>query len=152
STDPVTILTLTDSQLGVLTGSPTCQVGTVLAPGASCSFTKTVTLAAQNANTSLSNTFTATGKDDENNVVSANASATVNSTDVPPSISVNKTVSPTSVSEGGVGNQTVTSTYPVTTPSPATTDPVTIQSLNDSQLGVLAGSATCQVGTVLAQG
>src|SRR5262249_5947926 len=120
STDPVSILTLTDSQLGVLTGSPTCQVGTVLAPGASCSFTKTVTLAEQNANTPLSNPCPAAGNDDENNVVIANATATINITDLPLHDALPNSVSPTTVSEGGVGNQTVTYTYTVTNTSPAT--------------------------------
>src|SRR5262249_49499384 len=129
-----------------------CQVGTVLAKGASCSFTVTTTLATQNAGFVLSNTFTATGKDDENNSTSANASASVTYTDVLPSISVAKSVNPTTISEGGVGNQTVTYTYRSTESSAATTDPVTIQSLSDSQLGGLTGSATCQVGTVLAKG
>ncbi len=152
STDPLTITSLVDSVLGPLTGDADCQVGTVLAPGAACSFEVLVTLPAANAGASVVNLFTATATDDENNSVSDDDDATVTYTDVAPAIQVTKDVIPTAVSEGGVGSHDVTYTFQVTNSSPASTDPISITALADSLLGPLAGDADCQVGTVLAPG
>ena len=67
----------------------------------------------QNAGTTYNNTVTVDGQDDEHDAADGSASATVNYTDVTPSISVTKQASVTSVEEGGVGNQSVTYTYTI---------------------------------------
>ena len=86
STDPVTITSLSDSAFGPLAGDADCQVGTVLAPGASCSFTASFAVPSQDAGTSHTNTFTANGTDDESSAASASASASVTYSNVAPSV------------------------------------------------------------------
>jgi hypothetical protein len=63
SPEPVTITSLTDSEFGALVGDADCQVGTVLAVGASCTFTfvETLTVTADGH----SNTVTVVVTDDE---------------------------------------------------------------------------------------
>ncbi|MEY2818178.1 MAG: hypothetical protein RL275_1641, partial [Chloroflexota bacterium] len=73
--------------------------------------------------------------------------ATVDFTDVAPTIEVTKTADPIAVPETG-GN--VTFTFVVKNTS--SEEPVTITSLSDSVYGVLAGDTDCKVGTVLAAG
>ena len=119
----------------------------MLAAGAECSFAITsgsrATTAARITSTSSrrrrSTTTTPTPRDNDD--------ATVDFTNVAPTIDVTKTANPTAVPETG-GNVTFTFTVKNT----STEEPVTITSLNDSVYGTLAGDADCQVGTVLAAG
>ena len=74
--------------------------------------------------------MTVSAKDDESTATSANASATVNYTNVAPAINIVKSVSPSSIPEGTTGP--VTYTYTVTnTSSAGAFDPLTINSLVD---------------------
>ncbi len=65
-----TILSLVDSVFGTLTGDADCQVGTVLAGGASCTFEYTTVISGE-ANSTHSNVFTAVVGDDDQNQDSA---------------------------------------------------------------------------------
>src|SRR5208282_5570224 len=125
STDPLAVV------LGDTDGTPVYVSGDtnsdgLLERGETWVYTLTVTLPVGNAYSSHVNTVTATGTDDEGDVATAYASATVAYTDVPPAITVTKAASVSSVEEGGVGNQSVTYTYEVTNSSLASTDPLTV--------------------------
>jgi hypothetical protein len=65
ATDPVTITMLFDNVVGELEGDDDCQIGTVLQPGQSCSFSFTAEVTGS-AGTSVTNIVTVTVKDDEN--------------------------------------------------------------------------------------
>ncbi|MBP6786366.1 MAG: DUF11 domain-containing protein [Candidatus Promineofilum sp.] len=143
-TVPVTISSLADDKFGTLAGDGDCQVGTPLAPAASCTFEATFAVPAGAVGSSHVNTFTAKAVDAQQNEVTATDDAEVTYTDVLPDISVTKTANPTSVPETG---GPVTFTYVVTNNA---TEPATITSLTDDKFGTLAGDADCQVGTVLA--
>src|SRR5439155_713923 len=82
----------------------------------------------QNAGTTKTNTFSATGTDDDDGTTPATASAqaTISYTNVNPTISVTKVAAPTSVSEGGVSSHRVTYRYTVQNTSAASTDPLTV--------------------------
>src|SRR5690606_10837680 len=102
ASESVTITHLLDDKFPLLVkGSPTCQVGTVLTPGALCSFTETLPVPAGDASGTHVNTFTAKAKDNENNEVSDSDPETVTYTNVPPVIEVTKTAYPTSLPETG---------------------------------------------------
>jgi hypothetical protein len=149
STDPVTITSVLDDKLGDLTATAVATNGgnpIVLAPNASFTFTSSTTAPVQNAGASFTNLVTASGHDDEGDSTTAQASATINYTDVAPAITVSKTASVTSVSEGGVGSQSVTYTYTIKNTSSASTDPVTITSVVDDKLGDLTSAALAANG------
>ena len=95
-------------------------------------FQVTTTVPVQNAGTSYTNTVTVDGQDDEHDAADGSASATVNYTDVAPSISVTAMSNVPSVEEEGVGNQQVTYTFDVTNTSTASTDPLLSVSLGDA--------------------
>jgi hypothetical protein len=144
-TVPATITSLEDSVFGTLVGDADCQIGTVLAPSASCSFSQPETISGV-VGTAHTNTFTAMVADTEGNEASNNANANVDFSDVLPTLSVEKSASPTSVDETGAD---VTFAFTVHNTG---TVPETITVLNDSVFGALAGDADCQVGTQLAGG
>ena len=143
--EPVTITSLSDDKFGTLAGDADCQIDTVLAWDASCTFQVTKALVGQPGD-SHKNVFTAKAEDNEENEASDTADATVTFTDVLPAIEVTKVANPTSVPEPG-GD--VTYTFTVKNTSPAK-EPVTITSLSDDKFGTLAGDADCQIDTVLA--
>ena len=146
SSEAVTITALSDDKFGTLAGDADCQVGTVLAAGASCSFEATFPIPAGDYPGSHVNVFTATVTDNDGNTGSATDDETVTYTEVLPDITVTKTANPTSVPETG---GSVTFTYVVTNNS---TEAATITVLSDDKFGTLPGDADCQVGTVLAGG
>ncbi|NMB94719.1 MAG: DUF11 domain-containing protein [Flexilinea flocculi] len=67
STEEAEITSLTDDKFGTLTGDTDCQVGTILAGGASCSFAHTFSIPAGTYPGTHNNVFTATVEDDEGN-------------------------------------------------------------------------------------
>jgi LPXTG-site transpeptidase (sortase) family protein len=138
----VKIFSLADDIFGTLAGDATCEVGTDLTPGSSCSFTATQTLSGAVASTHV-DVFTAHALDTEDNDATDSDDATVTFTDVLPEIQVSKDANPTSVPENG---GSVTFTYTVRNSG---TVAVTITSLADDKFGVLSGDADCQVGTPL---
>ncbi len=144
-TVPAAITSLDDSIFGTLSGDSDCHVGTLLAPSASCSFTQVETIAGA-VGTPHSNTFTAKIEDTEGNEASDDATATVDFSDVLPSLSVEKNTSASSVDETGAD---VTFTFTVINTGSV---PVTITALNDSVFGALSGDTDCQVGTELTAG
>ena len=146
STDAGTITALSDDQFGTLAGDEDCQVGTVLAAGASCSFEAIFSIPAGDFPGTHVNIFSVTVDDDDGNSNTETEDETVNYTDVFPDITVLKTAGVSSVPDtGGI----VTFTYDVTNNS---TEAGTITALSDDQFGTLAGDEDCQVGTVLAAG
>jgi hypothetical protein len=145
--EPVTITSLVDSVYGTLPGDDDCKVGTVLAAGLSCEFTLTQWVEGDYSGPDHYNKFTAKAVDNDNTEAMDDDDATVDFTDVAPTIMVEKTPNVTSVPETG-GD--VTFTFKVTNTS--TEEAVTITSLVDSVYGKLAGDADCAVGTVLAAG
>ena len=140
----VTITSLSDDKFGTLTGDADCQLGTVLAVGASCEFKATFTIPPGAAGSTHTNVFTAKAEDSEGNEATDDDPEDVTYEDVLPSLTVTKTGNPTVVPETG-GD--VEFTYVVTNNG---TVPVTITSLSDDKFGTLTGDADCQIGTVLA--
>ena len=145
SEEAVTILSLSDSIYGTLAGDADCMVGTVLAASASCEFSITEWVEGDYSGPDHNNVFTAVAEDNDGTDATDNDDATVDFTDVAPTILVTKTPSVASVPETG-GNVTFTFTVQNTSSEEA----VTILSLSDSIYGTLAGDADCMVGTVLA--
>ena len=136
--DPLTITSLTDTDF-TLSGDADCQVGTVLAPRATCSFTQIVTITGDASGPAHEDTFTATGSDDDGNPTSAFATATVTFTDVLPGIAITKTPRPGSLPEPGGAF-----TFDLDI-SNASDEPVTLTSLVDVPYGdvtVVAGAIT----------
>jgi hypothetical protein len=144
STDPVTLQTIGDDQYGALAGDADCQVGTVLASGASCTFTFTRFVGGAPGSTHT-NIVTVTAIDNDGATATDNDDAAVTVTNVPSAITVLKTASPGSLPEPG---GSVTFTVQVTNNS--TVDSMTISSISDDRFGTLAGDSDCQVGTTLA--
>ncbi|MCA1683892.1 MAG: hypothetical protein LC708_02005, partial [Actinobacteria bacterium] len=148
---PLTLTALVDDVYGDLNGKGTCAVGATLEPNGgtySCSFVGAFTGQAGDAQT---DTVTATAVDNQGNQVSAQDTATVTLTPVPPSIAVEKTANPLSLPEPG-GDFTFT----VVVSNPNTVEPITITSLTDDIYGDLATrpGSTCGalIGTTLAPG
>jgi hypothetical protein len=131
--DTVTIDTLSDTVYLNLNGQGTCSVPQELSPGESYTCAITVPVNG-NAGFSETNTFTASGLDDDGNPVSATASDTVSIVDVLPEITVTKVASPPSVPETG-GSVTFT----VTIQNESTAESCTITSLTDDMFGDLSG-------------
>jgi hypothetical protein len=102
--EAVTIATLTDDRFPAVVGDGDCEVGTVLAAGASCTFTHSATLAADDLTPHV-NTITVTASDDDGNTAEAEDSATVTFADVQPQVTITKTADPASIPEpeGQVG-------------------------------------------------
>jgi uncharacterized repeat protein (TIGR01451 family) len=143
SVEDVTLTSLTDSIYGNLNGQGTCATGGVIPAGGTytCAFT---VLVSGNVGWPETNTITAAAADDENNEATDDDTATVDFTDVLPTLAVEKTADPTSIGEPG-GN--ITFTVKVTNTSG---EPVTLTSLVDSPYGNLNGQGTCTVPQTLA--
>ncbi len=145
--EPVTITSLSDSVYGTLDGDADCKVGTVLAAGATCEFSFTKWVEGDYSGPAHNNVFTAKAVDNDNTEATDDDDATVDFTNVLPTIEVTKTANPTAVFEPG---EDVTFTFVVKNTS--SEEPVTITSLSDSVYGTLAGDDDCKFGTVLAAG
>lgn len=141
--EPVTITSLSDNVFGALDGDADCQVGTLLAVGATCDFAIIRFISGDYPDNHV-NVFTAHAEDNEKNDASDTDDETVTFDDVLPDISVTKDADPTTVPETG-GN--ITFTYVVYNNSNESAE---ITVLSDNQFGTLTGDADCQVGTVLA--
>jgi len=144
--EEVTISSIMDSVFGVLAGDSNCQAGTTLGHNVWCEFTLTEWLSGTPSNPHI-NTFTVEAQDDENNIATDEADASVTFTEHLLAINVSKTANPTRVLESG-GD--VTFTFVVRNDS--TDDSVTITALTDSLYGVLNGDDDCEVGTLLDPG
>ena len=141
SNETVVITALTDDN--ALSAECLGLVGDSLAPGASTSCTYQVTHT--NAGT-FDNTAEVTVADDEQNTDSDKDSASVEVTDVAPTITVDKTADPTTLPEPG---GTFTFKVKVTNTS---IEKVTITSLTDDIYGNLNGKGTCATGAVARSG
>jgi len=127
---PATLTALSDDKFGTLAGDADCQVGTVLAPGDSCSFAATFAVPPGQYGGAHVDVFTATATG--NGVtVSDTDDATVTYVDVLPVISVTKVASPLTRPEPG---GEFTFTYVVTN---AGTVPVVVTSVTDSVIGAI---------------
>ena len=93
------------------------------------------------------NVFTGKAVDNDETEAVDTDDATVDFSNVLPTIEVTKTANPTAIPETG-GNVTFTFTVKNT----SSEESVTIKSLSDSVYGTLSGDADCKVGTVLASG
>lgn len=144
--ESVTITSLEDDKFGTLAGDASCQVGTVLAIGASCTFNSTQ-LITGDTGSSHTNIFTAIAEDNEKNKASDDDDASVIFNDVIPIIEVTKTAIPTFVPETGGDVE-----YTFVVKNLSAVESVNIISLTDSVFGTLDGDADCQVGTSLAAG
>ncbi len=153
STDPVTVDSLSDSiegapgvvpaDLACVSGGADVGVPFTLASGASavCTFGGSVS---GNAGDSTSDTFTASGTDDEGAPARGSGSETVPITDVLPTMTVVKSSVPNPIPEpGGVVDYTAT----ITNTSPET---ITLTVLNDDVAGPL--SASCGLPADIAAG
>ncbi len=153
STDPVTIDSLSDSiegapgvvptDLACVSAGADVSVPFTLASGASavCTFGGSVS---GNAGDSTSDTFTASGTDDEGAPARGSGSETVPITDVLPTMTVLKSSVPNPIPEpGGVVDYTAT----VTNTSP---ESITLTALNDDVAGPL--SASCGLPVDIASG
>ena len=145
--EPVTITSLSDSVYGTLDGDADCKVGTVLAAGATCEFAITGGWRATSPGPATSTSSRRKAEDNDNTDATDTDDATVDFTNVLPTIEVTKTANPTVVPETGAD---VPFTFVVK--NTRTEEPVTITSLSDSVYGTLAGDDDCKVGTVLAAG
>ncbi|MBM3152632.1 MAG: sortase, partial [Chloroflexi bacterium] len=101
SLEAATITALSDDRFGPLTGDADCQVTTVLAPLASCSFEATFAVPAGDFPGSHVDVFSATVSDGDGDTDTATNTATVTYTDVSPAAFVTKTADPTSIPEPG---------------------------------------------------
>lgn len=138
STEPVSLLTLSDTKFGSLDGKGTCDVPQTIAGSGTYSCTYTTWLAADNL-AMHTNTLVVGAMDDEGNQVLENTSATVTFDDVAPQIKITKSASPTHVPETG-GN--VTFTFLVENTGQ---EDVTLNTLSDDLFGNLNGKGTCGV-------
>ncbi|MEZ4597177.1 MAG: hypothetical protein R3C32_10365 [Chloroflexota bacterium] len=149
SPEQVTQLTLDDDVYGDLDGHGSCVTPVVLAPVGqpgdtyACTFTEFVT---NNAGESSIDIVTASGVDDEGNVVEGSDSATVTVTDSPPTIVVTKTANPTERLEPG---GQVFYTMAIENPS---SEPVTITTMVDVPYGSLDGQGGCSLPQTIPPG
>jgi LPXTG-motif cell wall-anchored protein len=146
SKESVTVTSLEDSVYGTLAGDEDCEVGTVLAAGAECSFSITERVEGDYSGPDHVNVFTAKAEDNDGTEAEDSDDATVDFTDVAPTLEVTKVTDKASVPETG-GN--VVFTFTVTNTSD---ESVTITGLDDSIYGTLTGDEDCEVGIVLAAG
>jgi len=141
-----TITSLDDVPFGPLTGDADCQVGTVLAAGASCDFAATFDVPAGGLGETFVNTFTVAAIDAGSTTGSGADDHAVTYSGVAPAVSVSKQSATVEVPAGGA---TVTYSFTVTNTGSVA---FTIDALDDVPFGALAGDADCQVGTALEPG
>ena len=131
STDPLTILTISDSELGDLStanfvggddGDGLLELGEVWL------YQATAVGVVLNANEELTNVVTVTAEDDEGTPVEDEDTQTVTGQPVDPAIQVVKTASTNVIDEGTPTD--VTYTYEVTNESSTSTDPLTILTIS----------------------
>ena len=89
--EPVTITSLSDSVYGTLDGDDDCKVGTVLAAGASAEFSITKWVEGDYSGPDHVDVFTAKAVDNDDTEATDDDDATVDFTDVLPTIEVTKT-------------------------------------------------------------
>ena len=148
--DALELTSLSDDIHGDATAASnsTCSLPQTIAIGGfyECTFDAIVDGPAFSSET---DTVTATGNDDEGNVVMDTDTATVNINDDVAAIQIVKTANPTSVSEPG-GN--VLFSFTITNLS--TVDSITIDSLSDTIYGDISGLGDCGslIGVVLTPG
>ncbi len=149
SPEEVTQMTIEDDVYGDLDGVGTCATPVILAPVGepgdtyACQFT---TYIANNAGELQIDIVTASGVDDEGNVVEGTDSETVTVVDAPPQFDVTKTANPTSLLEpGGVAFFTIRVEN-------TGTEPITITSLDDAPYGDLDGVGGCSAPQTIAPG
>ncbi|NLD71800.1 MAG: DUF11 domain-containing protein, partial [Chloroflexi bacterium] len=126
----VTITALDDDQFGALAGDADCQVGTVLAAGASCAFDATLAVPGGEPGAAHVNEFSATAEAD-GKTDTAKATATVTYTQVAVGLSVVKTADPETAT---VGDE-ITYTYVVRNTGDVTLYDATLE---DDLLGKLS--------------
>ncbi|MCB0164077.1 MAG: hypothetical protein KDI79_07625 [Anaerolineae bacterium] len=144
--DAVTINTLDETKNGVksnLDGKGNCSIPKTINSGQQyvCTYSTTIT---GNAGQTKQVFVEAIGLDDDNNPVNDEGLKSITINDVLSSIDVTKTANSTSLPEPGGA---VVFTVKVKNTSSA--DDVTVNSLNDSVYGNLAGKGTCVTGTNL---
>ena len=138
----LTITSLDDDVYGALAGDEDCQIGTTLAPTASCSFSF-VGAVEGNAGDVKTDIVTVCGVDIDQSEACDDDDADVEITDALPDISVVKSADPIQLDEPG---GTVTFTVEVTNNS---VEPVFLTSLIDNVHGDLNGQGDCVAdGTV----
>ncbi len=153
ATDPVTITSLTDSVEGGPSTKPADLACTVAGDPVVVEFTLTASQSAictfagrvvGNAEDATSDTFTASGVDDERTAATGRGSETVAVTDVLPTLEVAKTASPNPIPEPG-GPVAYTATVRNTSP-----EEVTLAYLYDDVAGNLDGLGTCDLTPAVA--
>ncbi len=143
----ITLTGLSDSLYGDLDGQGDCSLPQEIAAGASysCAFTRLVT---GNGGESETDTVTATGRDDEDNEVTARATAIVTIDDLVPEIQVTKAADPTAVDEQVGGDVT----FSLVVANLSAVEEVTLTSLTDSLYDNLDGQGDCSVPQTIAAG
>ncbi|MFZ6003564.1 MAG: choice-of-anchor P family protein [Actinomycetota bacterium] len=148
SIESVTITAIADDPFGAQAGGEDCQVGTVLAAGASCEFSYTGAVPAGDASGEpFVNTVSVTAQDNDGNEAGDDGSAIVDYTDDLPSLAVDKSAAPDSVPENTGGSVTYTVRV-----SNLSGESVAVSSIADDRFPHAVGDEDCQVGTVLAAG
>ena len=139
------LTTLEDDVFGPLAGSEDCRVRTVLASGASCTFTHDAWIEGDAPGQHVNTVTVRAGVHGSTDSVSDTATETVGFTDVGSDgrLAVTKEADRETVPESGAD---VTFTFTVHN---ETALRFTITSLEDDVFGTLEGDADCQVGTVL---
>ncbi|TXS90750.1 hypothetical protein FV139_17365 [Parahaliea maris] len=144
-TDPITITSLVDVPYGDLNGRGNCVLPATIAPGEMriCSFTTTVS---GPAGTTVTDTVTAEGTDNEGNPVAGSASATVSIVGIAPTtgrLGLFKTAFPRRLPEpGGPVRYSVLAFN-------LSLVPVELQSLQDDLYGNLDGQGNCSLPRTL---
>jgi len=142
-TDPLTLTQLVDDVHGNLHGQGSCSVPQTLASGQHyvCEFAATVSGSAGYTET---DTITVTAQDDEGEVITGQASATVVIADALPSIVVRKGVAPSSLPEPG-GDVT----YHVFVGNTSNSESITVTRLDDDLYGNLFGRGSCPPSAIV---
>ena len=141
--EAVTITSLGDNLSEALAVNTDCPVGTMLAGYTSCSIEVTSAIPAGVPDSTYSNVFIATVKDNEGGSATASSSESIIYTDVMPVITVEKHAVTTTVPEVG---GSVAFVYTVRNVGE---ELVIIDSLVDGTINPLTGNADCQIGTKL---
>jgi LPXTG-site transpeptidase (sortase) family protein len=144
STEAATITALSDDQFGLLAGDSDCQVSTILAGSANCSFDATFSVPAGDFPGTHVNVFSASVTDGDGNNDTATDDATVTYTDVLPSVSLDKSVDIATLPEPG---GTFTFTLAITNNSP---EAAIITALTDTN--TLSPACNALVGSSLGAG
>ena len=152
SGEAATITALSDDKFGTLSGDADCQVGTVLAGGASCTFSGTFSIPAGDYPGTHMNIFTATGEDNDGNSDGGSDSEIVTFTEVLPSITVTKVVIETVLQQwafvlrlDGGNPKTVTKDQPTVTWENLVANRSYILSEDEPGEGWVEGSFDCKV-------